>query len=96
MRTFFARVDGQRVRVHLYSLTEYEADGGIYSDAGNQKGEFLAALTICWPDGAPGFELSPRDIGSIPDDYWLDTMTGYWLIKDFPPDAPLAARMLES
>jgi hypothetical protein len=136
--SFWVEVDRERVIIRLYSLSEYEADGGCYSDAGND-GEDLVAETAAEvgitvempgpnsesgygiyllatdPADQPMLERIKRQIraqfvcaattesidalwaaGLAPEDYWYDSATGYFLLREFPPEAPLAARMVES
>jgi len=97
MFTFYKRIDGEEVSITLYSLEEYEADGGIYDDSGNggeqvDKAQFLCAATV----GANETGLPDNDIleeaGTPRGSYWLDTVTGYFLLRAWPADAPLEAR----
>ncbi len=94
MEIYHTRVRGERVTVALYSLREYEADGGEYDDSPNggesfspeERGQFLAAMTL--DETVPG--LLPEDVGA--KDTWYDSVTGYYLLRDWPTSAPLAAR----
>lgn len=101
MQTFTTRIDDQKVTIRLYSLDEYEADGGIYGDSGNagdnmsdSKAEFLAAATVADNDtGLPDNDVLEL-AGLDRHDYYLDSANGYFLLRDWPADAPLAARMV--
>jgi hypothetical protein len=136
--SFWVEVDRERVVIRLYSLSEYEADGGCYSDAGNDGEDLVAeaadevgiAVEMPGPESESGYGIyllaqNPADqpvlerikrqvraqfvcaataesidalraAGLEPDDYWYDSATDYFLLREFPPEAPLAARMVES
>lgn len=97
---FTSTIDGERVTITLHSLAEYEADGGIYDDTGNdgdawdesERGQFLCAASVAYNETG----LADNDVleaaGTDRRDYWLDSVTGYFLLRDWPADAPLAAR----
>lgn len=96
MITFYKRIDGESVSITLYSLDEYEADGGQYDDTGNagevvDKTDFICAATV----GPNETGLPENDVleecGLDPRDYWLDSVTGYFLLRQWPADAPLEA-----
>ena len=57
--------------------------------------EFLCAATV--DRGGP--QLPGNDIlelaGVERRDYWLDAATGWFLLRDWPAEAPLSARMVE-
>jgi len=108
MKKFYVKHDDETLEVRLYSLAEYEADSGIYSDAGNggedvsaNKEEFLAACT-CWLQGEPvslydavmyhglSFPCSVRDAA------WNDSSTNYYLLREWPQEAPLEARCVNT
>ena len=100
MQTFTTTIDGDLVQIRLYSLDEYEAEGGCYDDSGNggdviERDEFIAAATV---NPANDTGLPENDIleaaGLPQSSYWLDSVTGYFLLRDWPADAPLAARMV--
>lgn len=97
MTTFYKTINGDQVSVTLHSLAEYEANGGAYDDSGNggervDKSRFLCAATV----GANDTGLADNDIleacGLARQDYWLDTVTDYFLLSDWPADAPLDVR----
>ncbi len=74
---------------------EYEANSGEYDDSGNGgedmrdcRDEFLAALTLDESDPS----LLPEDVGVPAGTAWQDSVTGYWLLREWPSSAPLAAR----
>lgn len=100
---FTIRVDGERVAIRLFSLDEYETDGGTYDDSGNggedvsdQKADFLCAAVVPHNDtGLP--ENDVLELAGVErSDYWTDSVTGYFLLRDWPAEAPLQARMVES
>ncbi len=101
MKTFRIRYDDQPVTIRLYSLDEYESDGGIYSDAGNggekltpeERTSFIAAASVASNyTGLPDNDLL-EEAGCT--DYWYDSATGYYLLREWPSEASLEARMLE-
>ena len=94
MGTFYKKIDGDQVSITLHSLGEYEANGGTYDDSGNggetvDKTEFLCAATVSHDTG-----YADNDILEMAGcrDYWLDSVTDYFLLREWPADAPLAAR----
>jgi hypothetical protein len=93
VNTFYKTVNGDAVSITLHSLSEYEANGGEYDDSGNGgedmrdcKDEFLCAMTIDDPT------VLPEQIGVPQGAAWHDDITGYWLLREWPADAPLAVR----
>lgn len=105
MATQFAvRVEGECVTIRLYSLDEYQAPeiGGTFSDAGNggetvDPAEFLAAASVDF--GSSSFNYGDEALvlaaaGLEPADYWYDSAADIYLLRDWPAEAPLAARML--
>jgi hypothetical protein len=102
-RFFINATDGTKYRIDLLSLSAYEADGGRYDDTGNggeacEKSEFLAAFVAAEKDGDDwneGAELAALAAAGIPDGtIWHDSVTGWYLLRDWPAEAPLSARML--
>lgn len=99
---FTTRIDGERVTITLHSLSEYE-QYGIYSDAGNggedmrdECDQFLAALSIDFGESSLNYGDEERVLaaaGLDRGDYWYDSAADYYLIRDWPADAPLAARV---
>ncbi len=92
----------EKVKFTLHSLSEYEAFG-IYSDAGNggedmrdEKDRFIAAISVdpATLDGLEEGAAIKQIAGVEPDDLWLDSATGWWLLRDWPANAPLQARMV--
>lgn len=91
---------GQTIIGHLYSIEEYEIDGGTYDDTANngerwreeERRQFVAAMTLTYDDGEEA--LSPYIAGLEPTEVWLDSITGYWLLRDWPTESPLQARIL--
>ena len=100
MNTFSIRVDGERAQLRLYSLAEYEIDGGIYDDTGNggerfnqaERGQFIAAATVA-PNDTGLSENELLDLAGC-NDYWYDSATDYYLLREWPAEAPLQARLL--
>lgn len=97
MTSFTITLDGERLTLRLHSLAEYEADGGRYSDAGEdvsrERADFLAALSV---EDEAGYDLPTilDAAGVAPADRWIDSSTSYVLLKDWPAEAPLAARLV--
>ena len=95
METFYKTIDGEQVSITLYSLGHYEANGGTYDDSGNggeavDKSDFLCAATVTAnPTGYPDNDI--LEMAGCRD-YWLDSVTDYFLLREWPADAPLAAR----
>lgn len=98
---FTLTIDGERVTITLYSLSEYQSDGGTYDDSGNggesfderERDQFLCAATVAYNETG----LADNDVielaGLDRRDSWLDSVTGYFLLRDWPESAPLAARV---
>jgi hypothetical protein len=100
--SFTITLDGERITVRLHSLAEYEADGGVYSDAGNggedvssERDRFLAALSV---EDVKGHDMDDVLNAAGVDLYstWFDSSTGYVLLEEFPTEAPLAARLVQA
>lgn len=99
---YFRNSAGERLALRLHSLAEYEADGGIYSDAGNggetvSPESFICAATVPQDlDDSNGY-TDDHDVleAAGVEGAWNDSVTGYWLLTDWPAEAPLEARMLE-
>lgn len=97
MYTFFKRINGRIASITLHSLKEYEDDGGRYDDSGNggeavDKAEFLCAATVSpGESGLPENDIL-EECGMERGEYWYDSVTGYFLLRDWPADAPLEAR----
>lgn len=97
MQTFYKKINGEPVSIALYSLDEYEQDGGQYDDSGNggeqvDKASFLCAAAVTHnPTGYADNDILEM-AGVQRGDYWLDTATDYFLLKDWPADAPLDVR----
>lgn len=99
---FGITVEGERVTINLYSRSEYEANGGRYTDAGNggesfspdERDQFVAAAAVEYNDsGLPDNDvLEAAGLGRA--DYWLDSVADMFLLRDWPAEAPLAARMV--
>ena len=90
----------ERIHGSLYTIAEYEADGGVFDDTGNggerwdadERKDFIAAMVLRTDDGD---EVDDASLAGLqPGEYWYDSVTGYWLIRDWPQMAPLAARMV--
>lgn len=98
---FTVTIDGERVTINLYSLDEYAADGGLFDDTGNggesfdesERNDFLCAATVGYNGtGLPDNDVL-EDAGIDREDCWFDSVTGYFLLRDWPASAPLAARV---
>jgi len=96
---FYKTIEGERVAITLHSLAEYEADGGIYDDSGNGgedmgdcKDEFVCAATV----GPNETGLPDNDVlelaGVQRGEYWYDSVAQYFLLRDWPHDAPVDVR----
>ncbi len=105
MTTFFHRYadDSPALRVHLHPLSEYVADGGRFSDAGNGgedcradalAGEFLCAVSVD-PTTLGGLTIGDAcDLIGVPyNGLWYDSATGWMLLREWPAEAPLEARV---
>ena len=96
METYYQTLaDKREVGITLYSLAEYEADGGEYDDSGNdgdywapEERDFLCAATVAGVECQADLE----DVGIPRESYWWDSVTDYYLLRQWPADAPLAAR----
>jgi hypothetical protein len=103
MGTFFhTSTDGTRYRVNLLPLSAYEAEGGRYYDKDGEvdRSQFVAAV-IEERDGddyGPCYDLvnARKDLGIEPGDLWRDASTGWVLLRDWPTEATLEARMVET
>lgn len=96
MQTYYQTIDGEQISVTLHSLDEYEANGGEYDDAGNggedmssERGQFLCAATIGHETGYPDNDV--LEMAGCTD-YWYDSVTDYFLLREWPTSAPLEAR----
>jgi hypothetical protein len=97
---FRPNADGQAYRISLFSLEEYEAEGGQFTDAGNggedmrsERDSFVCAAGVedVHDDGLPASDVL-KAAGC--EEVWHDSSTGFFLLRDFPAEAPLQARML--
>lgn len=92
MEKYYTRLDEDVLEIRLYSLDEYEMDGGTYNGEEVSKDDFLAAMTVWrWDDGlaVPADDILPSQLGA---DAWLDSITGYYLLRTWPVSAPLSVR----
>lgn len=104
--TFYTAHEGERYHLTLISLDEYEEAGGTYDDSGNNgdkytREDFVAAVALTFgdnqPDGAWDNDLDTLKMVLDPNDrrlIWWDSVTpGDWyLLRDWPANAPLEAR----
>lgn len=82
----------------LRSLADYEEAGGTYDDTGNggdfwtedERAEFMAALTLTTEHGDTVSD--PAIAGLPPGEYWWDSTSEFWLIRDWPDEATLESR----
>ncbi len=90
--------NNQSIKLHLHPLSEYLADGGRFTDDADDcraealAGEFLCAISA---DGTTldGFTLGDAcDLAGATDRWW-DDATGWMLLRDWPAEAPLEARV---
>ena len=94
MNIFYKRINDEDVSINLFSLEEYEEDGGRYVANNKQvnKEEFLAACAIGYNYTGLTDEEILEEIGVPENAYWYDSATGYFLLRQWPADAPLEAR----
>lgn len=84
MEPFYARTDdGERISARLFSLDTYERE--VAAGVTPADPTLLAAVAI---DGG----YTPADVGMSDEDIVTTPVDGVWLIRDWPPTAPLAAR----
>lgn len=100
--TFFSKPKGdpagEAVCFTLHPLSDYEAGGGQYNDGGNggeyfppSERDFVAMIDT--PDDPNTSELIEACLTMPDGSIWHDTVIDAFLIRDWPEEAPLAARM---
>jgi len=96
-QTFIKRIDGEPVTIKLMSLADYEAAGGVYSDAGN-GGETVSAdqfVGAAYVEEDGGYDLPAIAEAIGADGAWFDsTLVNTMLLTDWPAEAPYSARFV--
>jgi len=97
-REYYMRVSLEKereIRLHLYSLDEYQDDlGGDAADARDRG--LRAAIKAYTPMEWDWYDLPPeraaRDLGLAPGDYEVDAPRGALLLRRLPRGLPASAR----
>lgn len=102
--TWLARDEyGELVTFRFCALAEYVREGGTFNDGEDLDNEdspeshepYVAACSVdAGSSGLPENDALDQLAGAAPRSYWSDNRSGYFLLREWPAEVPLEARLV--